>query len=108
MPQGSIVNRDGVRVIQGTPTSPLQAPTLFLRLWRIAPPGEKPRTLAALAMARPARSGYVVKDLIADMELGPKEALDKAVAIAKRGDVAEIYVNADLSKLPGARLVAAG
>ena len=108
MPQGSIVNRDGVRVIQGTPTSPLQAPTLFLRLWRIAPPGEKPRTLAALAMARPARSGYVVKDLIADMELGPKEALDKAVAIAKRGDVAEVYVNADLAKLPRHSLVAAG
>ncbi|HEX7080527.1 MAG TPA: hypothetical protein VF329_05895 [Gammaproteobacteria bacterium] len=108
MPQGSMVMKDGVRVIQGTPTSPLKGPALFLRLWRVAPPGEKPRTLASLAMARPARTGYIVKDLIADMELGPKEALDKAVAIAKRGDVSEVYVNADLSKLPKGPIAATG
>lgn len=102
MPRSSMVIKDGVRVIQGTPTAPLQRPTLFLRLRRVASPGERERTLAALAMARPASSGYVIKDLIADMELGPKAALEKAVAIARRGGVAEIYLNANLERLPGA------
>jgi hypothetical protein len=107
MPQGAMVNKDGVRVIQGTPVTPLQRPTLFLRLWRVVPPKGEPRTLAALSMARPAQNGYVVKSLIADMELGPKAAVDKAVAIARRGDVAEVYVNADMSKLPGGALAEA-
>jgi hypothetical protein len=107
MPQGSMVIKDGVRVIQGTPPAPLQRPTLFLRLWRVVQPKGQPRTLAALSMARPAQNGYVIKALIADMELGPKEAVDKAVAIAQRGDVAEVYVNADLSKLPGSGLARA-
>ena len=107
MPQGSKVTKDGVRVIQGTPTAPLQRPALFLRLWRVAPPNGPPRTLAALAMARRTHEGYVIKNLIADMELEPKEAVDKAVAIARRGDVAEVYVNPDLSKLPGGGLAKA-
>jgi hypothetical protein len=51
-------------------------------------------------MARPSAKGYVIKELIPDMELAPQAALDKAVAIAKRGEVAEIYVNADLEQLP--------
>jgi hypothetical protein len=108
MPEGSTVMKDGVRVMQGTPASPLQRPTLFLRLWRVAAPGQPQRTLASLAMARPAANGYVIKDLIADMELGAIEALDKAIAIAKRGDVAEVYVNADLAKLPRHSFAAAG
>ena len=99
--------KNGVRITQGTPTAPLQRPTLFLRMWRSVPPDGPARTLATLAMARPAQEGYVVKTLLADMELAPNEALDKAVAIAQRGDVAEIYVNADLSKLPGGPLAKA-
>jgi hypothetical protein len=105
MPQGPII-RNGVRVIQGTPEAPLQGPTLFLRLLRVSAPGKKPHTVAALSMARPAPSGYVVKELIADMEATPAAALDKAVAIARRGDVTEVYINADLTKLPRTAAVA--
>jgi hypothetical protein len=107
MSRGSKVRKSGVRVIQGTPTAPLQRPTLFLRLWRSVSADGPARTLASLSMARPGQDGYVVKPLLSDMELGPKEALEKAVAIAKRGDVAEVYVNADMSKLPGGRLAEA-
>lgn len=101
MPQGSKLVRDGIQIIQGTPGAALSRATLFLRMWRVSKPGEPPRTRASLSMARPGRDGYVVKELIPDMELEAHEALDKAVAIAKRGEVAEIYVNADLSQLPG-------
>lgn len=101
MSQGSIVIKDGVRVVQGTPEAPLRGPALFLKIRRVTDSGRPPRMKASLATARPSRAGYVIKDLIDDMELGPKEALEKAIAIAKRGGVAEIYVNADLSKLPG-------
>jgi hypothetical protein len=59
-------------------------------------------------MARPNSSGYVIKELIPDMELEPQEALDKAVAIAKRGEVLEIYINADLNQLPAVAVRAAG
>jgi hypothetical protein len=95
-----MVIKDGVRIVQGTPAAPLTGPALFLNLLRVSAPGRPPRTTASLAMARPRRSGYVIKELIPDLELNPKEALDKAIAIAKRGDVPEIYLNADLSKLP--------
>ncbi len=108
MPEGSMVTRSGVRVIQGTPRAPLERPTLFLRMWRSAPPGEAPRTLAALGMARPGRGGYVIKELIGEMELAPADAVEKAVAIARRGDVTEVYVNADLSRLPQPKLAEAG
>ncbi|HEX5420675.1 MAG TPA: hypothetical protein VFY39_11810 [Gammaproteobacteria bacterium] len=100
MREGLIVTKNGVRVIQGMPSEPLQRPTLFLHLWRYAPPGEKPKTLAMLRMARPTRDGYVIKELIPETEEAPSAALEKAVAIARRGDVAEIYVNADLTQLP--------
>src|SRR5690606_35208579 len=103
MSQGSMVMKEGVRVVQGTPEAPLRGPALFLRIRRIAVPGKPPRTTASLATARPGHAGYVIKDLIDDMELEPKEALAKAIAIAKRGGVEEIYVNADLTKLPGRR-----
>lgn len=91
---------DGVNVIQGTPVQPIAQSTLFLRMWRVTQPGKPERTCASLYMVRPSRGDYVIKELLPDMELGPQAALDKAVAIAKRGEVAEIYVNADLSSLP--------
>jgi hypothetical protein len=37
------------------------------------------------------------------MELEPQAALDKAIAIAKRGDAGVVYLNADLAKIPKAR-----
>jgi hypothetical protein len=100
--------KDGVRVVQGTPQAPLDRPTLFLRVVRISEPGKKPRTLAALSMARPMPGGYVIKELIGDMDLTPSAALEKAIAIARRGEVDEIYVNADLTKLPRAAVAATG
>ena len=106
--QGSKLVKDGVQVIQGTPTEPIVRATLFLRLWRVPGPNKTEVTRATLSMVRPGRGDYVVKELIPDMELGPAAALDKAVAIAKRGDVTTIYLNADLAHLPKARLAAAG
>jgi hypothetical protein len=106
--QGSKLVRDGVQVIQGTPTDPITRAVLFLKLWRVQPPGKAERTLASLYMVRPGRTEYVVKELIPDMELGPAAALDKAVAIAKRGDVATVYLNADVAKLPKFRAAANG
>jgi len=106
--QGSKLVRDGVQVIQGTPTDPIMQAVLFLKLWRVTPTGGKPeRTLASLYMVRPGRTEYVVKELIPDMELGPSAALDKAVAIAKRGDVNTVYLNADVQKLPKFRAAVA-
>jgi len=105
MAQGSTLVRDGVRIIEGTPTNPLHAATLFLSMWRVSIPGEPARTRAALSMARPGPKGYVIKELIPDMELGAQAALDKAVAIAKRGEVQEIYLNADMTRLPRVRAV---
>ena len=106
--QGSKLVKDGVQVIQGTPTEPITRATLFLRLWRTPGPKKTEVTRATLSMVRPGRTDYVIKELIPDMELGPQAALDKAVAIAKRGDVATIYLNADLARLPKFRLAAAG
>jgi hypothetical protein len=100
--QGSKAIRDGVEVIQGTPTAPIRATTLFLRLRRVKE-GNQERTLATLFMVRPGVADYVVKELIPDMELEPQAALDKAVAIAKRGDAAAIYLNADLDRIPKIR-----
>ena len=108
MSQGSSVVKEGVRIVQGTPTKALQGPTLFLRLLRVNSPGKEQRTIASLAMARPHGRDYVIKELIPDMELDPKAALDKAIAIAKRGDVEELYLNADLEALPPPMLAAVG
>jgi hypothetical protein len=102
MPKSGKIVKDGVNVIQGTPAQPIAQPTLILRMWRVTHPGKPPRTCASLYMVRPSRGDYVIKELLPDMELGPQAALDKAVAIAKRGEVADIYVNADLSRLPRA------
>lgn len=106
--QGSKLVKDGVQVIQGTPTEPITRATLFLRLWRVPGPKKTEVTHATLSMVRPGRTDYVIKELIPDMELGPQAALDKAIAIAKRGDVATIHLNADLARLPKFRLAAAG
>jgi hypothetical protein len=105
MAQGTMLVRDGIRIIEGTPAAPLQGSTLFLSIWRISKPDEEPRTRASLSMARPGPRGYVIKELIPDMELTAQAALDKAVAIAKRGEVPEIYLNADLTRLPRTRAV---
>jgi hypothetical protein len=105
MAQGSTLVREGIRIVEGTPTAPLRGATLFLSMWRVSKPGEPPSTRAALSMARPGPQGYVIKELIPDMELEAQAALDKAVAIAKRGDVPEIYLNADLTRLPRVRAV---
>ena len=64
--------------------------------------------MASLVMARPGVDDYVVKDLIPEMEVDPRSALDKAIAVAKKGDVTEIYVNADLNRLPPFAIAATG
>lgn len=99
---------EGVQVIQGTPSKPLSGPTLFLSMWKVIRPEEPEITMASLRMARPGRDGYIIKDLIPELECLPKEALDKAVAVAIRGDVSEVYVNADMEGLPVAGLAAVG
>jgi hypothetical protein len=104
--QGTKVEKDGVRVIQGTPLEPITRATLFLRLWRVPGPKNTDVTRAGLWMVRPGQGDYVIKELIPDMELGPQAALEKAIAIAKRGDVATIHLNADLNKLPKFRRAA--
>ena len=101
MSQASMVIKEGVRIFRGTPSAPLRGPALFLRIRRLSAAGKPSRTAASLATARPGPQGYVVKQLIDDMELEPQQALEKAIAIAKRGGVEEIYVNADMTKLPG-------
>jgi len=106
--QGSKAVKDGVQVIQGTPKEPITRATLFLRLWRVPGPKKTEVTRATLSMVRPGRTDYVIKELIPDMELGPQAALDNAIAIAKRGDVATIYLNADLAQLPRPQLAATG
>jgi hypothetical protein len=77
-------------------------------MWKVSRPREADVTRASLTMARPGPTGYVVKELLPEMECVPKAALDKAVAVATRGDVPEIYVNANLEKLPPLGLVASG
>jgi hypothetical protein len=101
--QGSKIVKDGVQIIQGTPTAPITEATLFLRLWKVQRPKKSDLTCATLSMVRPGRGEYVIKELIPDMELAPQAAVDKAVAIAKRGDVHTIYLNADLTQLPKLR-----
>jgi hypothetical protein len=105
--QGSTAVKDGVQVIQGTPKAPITSATLFLRLWKVTE-GRQVRTRATLFMVRPGATDYVIKELIPDMVLDAEAALEKAIAIAKRGDAAVIYLNADLARIPKARSVANG
>jgi hypothetical protein len=104
--KGSNTLKDGVQVIRGTPTAPITSPTLFLRLWQVNE-DKQVRTRATLFMVRPGPSDYVIKELIPDMELDVKAALEKAVAIAKRGGVSVVYLNADLAKIPQVRIARA-
>jgi hypothetical protein len=105
--QGKAGVKDGVQVIQGTPTAPLTRPTLFLRLWRVQE-GKQQRTRATLFMVRPGPGEYVIKELIPDMELDAQAALAKAIAIAKRGDASVVYLNADLDRIPKPRGILTG
>jgi hypothetical protein len=105
--QGSKAVKDGVQVIQGTPTAPLKNATLFLRLWKVTE-GKTVRTRATLFMVRPGPTDYVIKELIPDMELDAQAALEKAIAIAKRGDASVVYLNADLARIPKVRAAANG
>lgn len=99
--------REGVQVIQGTPTAPITRPTLFLRLLKVGE-GKTVRTRASLFMVRPGPADYVVKELIPDMDLEPQAALEKTIAIAKRGEVGVVYLNADLERIPKRRAAANG
>jgi hypothetical protein len=105
--QGAKTVKDGVQVIQGTPTAPITRPTLFLRLLRVGE-GKNVRTRATLFMVRPGPTDYVVKELIPDLDLEPQAALEKTIAIAKRGEVAVVYLNADLERIPKPRTVVNG
>jgi len=105
--QGAKTVKDGVQVIQGTPTEPITRATLFLRLLRVGE-GKNVRTRATLFMVRPGPTDYVVKELIPDLELDPQAALDKTIAIARRGEVGVVYLNADLERLPKRRAAANG
>jgi hypothetical protein len=105
--QGAKTVKDGVQVIQGTPAEPVLKPTLFLRLLRVGE-GKNARTRASLYMVRPGPADYVVKELIPDLDLDPQAALDKTIAIAKRGEVAVVYLNADLERIPKPRAMARG
>ena len=100
--QGAKTVKDGVQVIQGTPTEPIRRPTLFLRLLRVGD-GKNARTRATLFMVRPGPGDYVIKELIPDLDLDPQAALDKTIAIAKRGEVSVVYLNADLERIPRLR-----
>ena len=100
MPQGAKVLRGGIEVVNGTPLEPVRQPALFLKLWRRKMPNGEKRLFASLSMVRPSRTEYVVKELLAETEMAPEAAVDKAVAIARRGDVGTVYLNADLTKLP--------
>jgi hypothetical protein len=100
MPQGAKVLRGDIDVVNGTPLEPVRRPALFLKLWRRKMPNGEKRLFASFTMVRPSLGGYVVKELIGETEMAPEAAVDKAVAIARRGDVTTVYLNADLSKLP--------
>jgi hypothetical protein len=103
--QGAKAVRDGVQVIQGTPAEPITRPTLFLRLLKVSD-GKRERTRATLFMVRPRGGDYVIKELIPDLELEPQAALAKTIAIAKRGEVGVVYLNAELDKIPKRRVAA--
>ena len=105
--KGATAVRDGVQVIQGTPREPITRPTLFLRLLRVGE-GKNARTRASLFMVRPGAGDYVVKELIPDLDLEPQAALEKTIAIAKRGEVGVVYLNADIERIPKRRPAANG
>ncbi len=89
-----------IRVYKGTPKLPLAAPALFLSLTKKRGPRDQISSIATLSMARPTSAGYIIKELLADMQLEPEAAVEKAVDIALRGQVKAIYLNANLAELP--------
>jgi hypothetical protein len=92
--------RGRIRVFQGTPKSPLVEPALFLAVRQSPDARDKRDTVASFWLVRPSDQSYVIKELITDMEIEPKAAVEKAVDIALRGEVCAIYLNADLDNLP--------
>jgi hypothetical protein len=97
----------GVRIYNGTPEVPLSGPALFLRISRVAPTRKrsKPRIVSSLVLVRPGIEDYIVKELISDMELEPEAAVEKALDIARRGQVQAIYLNGDLERVPPPQLI---
>ena len=89
----------GIRVFKGNPASPLVEPALFLGITVRARGGFAEDIIASLSLIRPGADGYSVKELIADMELGPEPAMEKAIDIAVRGQIRLIYIHADIDKL---------
>jgi hypothetical protein len=89
-----------VRVHRGTPRTPLTASALFLTVTRVKEAPNRRRVIATLSMARPAANGYLIKELMSDMQLEPEAAVEKAIDIALRGGIRDIYLNADLAHLP--------
>lgn len=90
----------GIKVFKGNPASPLAEPALFLSIRPSARDGFAENVIASLSSVRPGVGGYSVKELIADMELGPRPAMEKAIDIAIRGEIRLIFMNADLQNLP--------
>lgn len=92
--------QSGIKVFKGNPTMPLSEPALFIGLTARARGGFAENVVASLSSVRPGIGGYSVKELIADMELGPQAAMEKAIDIAIRGEIRLIFINADLDQLP--------
>ena len=79
---------------------PLSEPALFIGISASARNGFAENVIASLSSVRPGIGGYSIKELIADMELGPQAAMEKAIDIAIRGEIRLIFINADLDKMP--------
>lgn len=92
--------KSGIKVFKGNPTIPLTEPALFIGIEARARNGFAENVVASLSSVRPGVGGYSVKELIADMELGPQAAMEKAIDIAIRGEIRMIFLNADPAKLP--------
>lgn len=89
----------GIKVFKGNPKIPLASPALFLGITTQDRGGFAGDVVASLTMVRPSADKYEIKELIADMELGPEAAMEKAIDIARRGEIRLIFINADLDKL---------
>lgn len=97
-----------IRVYKGTPRFALAEPALFLNIRRVRQANNSVITIATLTMARPTGRGYVIKELLTDMQLPAEAAVEKAVDIALRGQVHAIFLNAELDMLPVPAASAAG
>jgi len=89
----------GIKVFKGNPRKPLSQPALFLGITHADRGGFAGNVVASLTMVRPVSDRYEIKELIADMELGPEPAMEKVIDIAMRGEIRLIFINADLDKL---------